>query len=274
MTDPAAPSLISLAQLSRGGPWRTELQHSREDHLFLWITRGQGRVLVMGRRRGLGPHNALLLPARTLMSLDLGKQVYGLAVRIPGGSVPFLPTQEALHLRVRDVLVQGEATAILDAMQREQSTHRPFGAEAARAHAGLLSVWIRRVQAQEPPAPQPNAAQRLAEAFCSLVARDYRSGAPMAAYATALGVTPTHLTRTLRQTSGMTAADILTERVLHGAREMLQDGDLPIRMVAESLGFSSAAYFTRFIQHHTKQTPSALRKQAHAAPLSAQPVRA
>ena len=68
-------------------------------------------------------------------------------------------------------------------------------------------------------------------------------------------------TRTLRQTAGITAAEILTGRTLHEARGMLQDGSLPIGLISEMLGFSSAAYFTRFIQKHTGKTPTALRRR-------------
>ena len=134
--------------------------------------------------------------------------------------------------------------------------------EAARAHAGLLAVWMRRTltQSENQPAPRIPAAERLTASFCGLVEKQYRSGKPMADYAEALGVTPTHLSRACRQVAGLTAADIITQRVLYAARDMLERGDLPIRLIAEMLGFSSAAYFTRFIQNQTHQTPSALRQ--------------
>jgi AraC family transcriptional activator of pobA len=35
-----------------------------------------------------------------------------------------------------------------------------------------------------------------------------------------------------------------------------------MRDIAATLGFGSAAYFTRFITQHTGETPSRLRKQA------------
>mgnify|MGYP000047051284 CR=1 FL=1 len=54
--------------------------------------------------------------------------------------------------------------------------------------------------------------------------------------------------------AGLTAADLITQRVLYAARDMLESGDLPIRLIADMLGFSSAAYFTRFIQNQTKST--------------------
>ncbi len=127
----------------------------------------------------------------------------------------------------------------------------------------LLSVWFRRTKAALlPDDPEPNAAERLVVAFTDLAERHFRSGRPMADYAEMLDVTPTHLSRVCRQCAGMTAADILSERVLHAARTELADTDTPVGEIARGLGFSSAAYFTRFIQHHTGLTPTALRQTA------------
>lgn len=252
----------TLAQLASREGWRLELPHARPHHLFLHISKGQGRTILLGRRRGLTMNSTLFIPAGTLMMLDIGRQSYGQAVEIPTEAGLTLPS-DPVQLRVHDSLAQAELIAIIDAMQREQATHRPFGAEALRAHAGLLSVWLRRNLSAEPATiGAPKAADRLAAAFCALVERDFRAGQSMADYAAALGVTPTHLTRTLRQTAGITAADILTGRSLHEARHMLQDGTLPIGLISEMLGFSSAAYFTRFIQKHTGKTPTALRRRA------------
>ena len=82
----------------------------------------------------------------------------------------------------------------------------------------------------------------------------------MADYAETLDVTPTHLTRAVKSATGKTAADLVTERVLHEARVLLSETQQPARQIAAYLGFGSAAYFTRFIQQHTGLTPSKLRK--------------
>lgn len=263
MADYTPPTVrsLTLAQLSRNESWRVELPHARPVHLFVFLSKGQGRSIVQGRRRGLTANTMLFVPAGTLMMLELGRQCYGQVVAAPAEAGLVLPG-EPVQLRVRESLAQAELISIIDAMQREQATQRPFGAEAMQAHAGLLSVWLRRNLSAEPAAAADGkAADRLATAFAALVESDFRSGRSMADFADTLGVTPTHLTRTLRQTAGVTAADILTGRTLHEARCMLQDGNLPIGTVSEMLGFSSAAYFTRFIQKHTGKTPTALRRR-------------
>ena len=72
-------------------------------------------------------------------------------------------------------------------------------------------------------------------------------------------MTTTHRTRATKAATGKTAAELITETALHAARSLLQGTDVPAQNIAAHLGFGSAAYFTRFIRHHTGQLPSKLR---------------
>ncbi len=249
----------SLAKFSQGQDWQVQLAHDRPCHVLIWITRGQGRVLLDGMRRGTGAHNALFIPAGSIFALDLGRQSIGQVVLLPAGSSLQLP-QMPRHLRIREVQVQSELTGLIEAATREDQGARAFRGDALEAHAALISVWLRRLMMEEAHAPEPrNAAGRLSQRFCALLSEKFATGAPMADYAAALAVTPTHLTRAVKAATGKTAADLLTERVLHEARCLLAGTNLPARKIAEHLGFGSAAYFTRFIQHNAGNSPSKLR---------------
>lgn len=259
------PQVMSIAQWSGAGTWRAELPHSNPRHALIWVTRGQGRCLVEGVLRGLGVHTALCVPANTLFALQMGKQGFGTVCTIPARGPVLMPDQPTL-LRILDVLAQAELTGILETMLREQSTARAFVDEAMTAHATLLTVWLRRAIIDHAEDPREfTAAQRLVMAYAALVERDHTTGKPMADYARALGVTPTHLTRACRASAGMTASELLTRRVVHAARELLEHSDHPANRVAAMLGFRSAAYFSRFVLQHTARTPTALRKAAASA---------
>lgn len=251
---------MSIAQWSGAGTWRAELPHSHDHHALIWVTRGQGRCMVEGVLRGLTVHTALCVPARTLVSLEMGKQTFGTVCTIPARCAVLMPDQPVL-LRMRDVQAQAELTTLLETMQREQSTARPFADEAMMAHASLLTVWLRRAIIDQPESPPDfTAAQRLSMAFAALVERDYSTGKPMSHYARTLGVTPTHLTRACRASAGMTASEMLTRRIVHAVRDHLETTDHPANRVAAMLGFRSAAYFSRFVLQHTGKSPTALRK--------------
>ena len=258
--------IMTLAHWTGAPTWKAELPHSSDMHALIWLTRGQGRCMVGGVRRGVGVHNAICIPAGTIFSLDLGKQGFGQVSLIPPGG-PVLMPDTPQHLRIRDAQAQAELTAILEAMQREQNQHRPFKDEFMNAQASLLTVWLRRamIEMSDPP-DKPLAAQRLVTAYAALVERDHMSGKPMSDYAEYLGVTPTHLTRSCRQCLGMTASDFLTRRAVYAVRLLLESSDHPFNRIAAMSGFRSAAYFSRFVLHHTGHSPSALRKRAAMRP--------
>ncbi|MEL6806838.1 MAG: AraC family transcriptional regulator [Pseudomonadota bacterium] len=254
--------VLTLSQLTSAQDWRLSLAHDRDAHLLIWITRGQGRLLLNGTRRGVGTHNAVLVPSGTLFALEMGRQGVGLAAQIPDGTHVRLP-EGPRQLRVRDAPAIGELTALFEAAQREDTAGRELYQDALDAHVALMSVWLRRQIARPEHLPTPmNAAARLSARFCQRVARLYQTGMSMADHAAALDVTPTHLTRACKAATGRTAADLLTERVLYAARIALSETDVPVQDVARHLGFGSAAYFTRFMQAHTSKTPTALRKSA------------
>ncbi|UWR24167.1 AraC family transcriptional regulator [Sulfitobacter sp. S190] len=254
----------TLSQLTAGQDWRLNLAHDREVHMLLWLTRGQGLLMLDGQRRGLGPHNAVFVPAGSLFALDLGRQSIGQAVLIPAAT-PLRFPQIPCHLRIRDAQVQSELTSFIEAAQREEQQDRPLAQDAMEAHVALMSVWLRREAAKEEHVPQPrNAGERLSSRFAEQVSLQYASGRTMGQYAKDLGVTPTHLTRAVKAATGRTAADILTERILYAARSLLEMTPHPAQNIARHLGFGSAAYFTRFIQQHTGHPPSILRRNARA----------
>lgn len=260
MTDALSDITVrSLSTRSAGEDWRLQLAHDHTAHRLIWITRGQGRALVDGTRRGLGAHNALWLPAGSLFALELGRQGMGYAVSIPAGAPLRLP-EMARHLRIRDAAQQADLSAQIEAAERESRGALPLSQDAMEAHAALMSVWLRRqiMQPEHVPAA-PAAAARLSARFCTLVSERYATGTPMAEYARALEVTPTHLTRAVKAATGYTAADILTQRVVHAARNLLVHTKAPAAQIAQHLGFGSAAYFTRFMQQHTGHPPSKLR---------------
>lgn len=252
----------TLAQLTGGEEWRLNLVQDRPYPLLIWVTRGQGRLLLNGTRRGVGAHNAIFIPAGHIFALDLGRQGLGQAVILPVSSDLRLP-EVPRHLRVRDVDAQNELTGFIDAALREQSQDRALKQDALEAHVALMSVWIRRLITEEEHLPSPkNAAAKLSARYCAMVTDHYATGATMGQYALGLEVTPTHLSRSVREATGMTAADLLAQRLLYEARDLLSSTRHPVKHIAKHLGFGSPAYFSRFVTRHCGQSPQALRKAA------------
>ena len=249
----------TFTQAMRDGRWRLESLHSDDDHVLIWFTKGQGRIVAEGTTRIYGPNAVVFLPARTCFSIEAKTGLFGQIARIRETDAITMPRQ-TVHLRIRDLLEHGEFVALFENMQREAGSERVGSERACAYYAALLGVWLER-QAEQSEVDTPrSAAEKLARRYSQLLEVRYASGANVADMAAELGVTPTHLTRCCRQACGRSAHDMLSERLMYEARDLLKKTKLPINRIATDLGYRSAAYFTRAFQNQVGQSPSDFRE--------------
>lgn len=252
--------VISIGALSQRGKWQTEAMRSYLSARLIWFTRGQGRITIAGVTRGYGPNNLIYIPADTMHGFEAGPQVHGHIVSLPRTTVGVWP-DKTVHLRLQDVLIQGELGGLLENLQRELKSDKLAAKEAADYHAGLLSVFFARQHADRDELTRPETASaRLVSAYTALIETDFETSQNVSDYAKKLGVTTTHLTRCCNQTCGRSALTLLNERILFEARLRLLQSNRAVKDIASELGYSSAAYFTRAFQAETGKTPSEFRK--------------
>jgi AraC family transcriptional activator of pobA len=259
--------LIAIGQNPAQSRWRTEAMRAHSSPRLLYISRGQGRITVAGLTSGYGPNNLVFIPAQTMYGFETGPSVFGQLLTIPAAMATEWP-EEPTHLRLRDVVAQKEIATLFDALERELTSQKAGHGRAALHHLGLLAVLFQRALAAADAGDSrgDTAAARLVAAYTDLIERDYRSGRGVAGFAAALGVTPTHLTRSCRVTCGRSALALLNDRILYEARVLLRESREPVQDIARSLGFSSAAYFSRSFQARAGMTPTAFRRSG-AQPL-------
>lgn len=253
--------VTSLGQLRMREAWRIETLHANEAHHLYWITRGQGRVTVGCINRGYGPHTAVYVPAGTVMALELPPQIQGLALQIPPDPQLDFPSRP-FHLRISNIEAQGTLTGHIERIERELAARAPGMDRALRGYALLVATWVERELARQEGAILRDRTHKLVEAFGPVLEARFRTGASVAEMAAELGVTPTHLSRVCRAATGRPAHALVTERLMHEARRLLADTDMPAKTISRRLGFSSPAYFTRAFAQHTGVTPTAFRQPA------------
>ncbi len=80
-------------------------------------------------------------------------------------------------------------------------------------------------------------------------------------YADRLCITVGHLNDRVKTALGVTASDLINERLILEIKRMLLFDDLRVSEIASSLNFDDTSYFNRFFRQHTNQTPSEFRKE-------------
>jgi len=244
--------------LSRGS-WRGDTLHASDGHILIWFTKGQGRILIEGTRIAFGANAVVFLPAGTPHAFDAKPGLFGQVVEIAQDAGVDMPSQPIFY-RVKDLLQHGEFVGIFEAMQREVARENaPARDRACRLHAGILGVWLERQENHLARAGASRSAEQLTKRYLKLVEKHYVEAPSVRALAEELGVTATHLSRACQRAAGASAHQLLNERLMYEARARLSSSETPIQRIAQDLGFSSAAYFTRAFQKNTGQTPSAFR---------------
>lgn len=258
----------TLPNVLKDGRWRLETPRAFAHHRLYWVTHGQGHAVHSGRRQGFNAAALLFFPAGCVHAVALAAKpaAQGTRICLPAGLVAGLPGAP-LVLRIDSAREQAEIAGLIERILDERRQMAPGAELAIGATLQLLGVWMMRRQAARMAArpDRPDAASRLAAAYAELVERRFRRAPSVSDLAGELGVTPTHLSRVCRTVYGCSAQRFLQRRILAEARQALTEGRAPIREVAAELGFSSPAYFSRFIARETGKPPVALRAEARAA---------
>jgi AraC family transcriptional activator of pobA len=129
---------------------------------------------------------------------------------------------------------------------------------------GLSSVLLGLVARQLGSAyskENPSADSNIALKFKALIEEHYTEHWPVSAYAKALSISPTHLTRLTKANLGVSALRLIEARIMKEARRNLAYTHLSISTIAYSLGYTDPAYFSRVFARDAGISPKAFRSQ-------------
>jgi AraC family transcriptional activator of pobA len=100
--------------------------------------------------------------------------------------------------------------------------------------------------------------------FRQLVERRYPQHWPVTRYARQLAVSATSLNRLCRSLTGITAFELIQQRVALEARRRLVYAPMSVAAIAAELGFKDPAYFSRFFRKHSGMSPATFRRRQDA----------
>lgn len=107
---------------------------------------------------------------------------------------------------------------------------------------------------------------QLMRQFESLIEQHFHEKRLPKSYAEMLFISPNHLNALTQSLAGMSAGDLIRERVLLEAKRLLVNSDLLIGQIADRLNFEDNAYFTRFFKKSTGVTPEMFRVERRPVP--------
>jgi AraC family transcriptional regulator, transcriptional activator of pobA len=136
----------------------------------------------------------------------------------------------------------------------------------------MLMEIIHTAQKMRPATGNPtigsNASERITALFAELLERQFpielnnqvvKLNSP-SAFAKQLNIHVNHLNKALKETTGQTTSQLISERLLQEAKILLKSTNWTINEIAWSLGFEEPNHFSGFFKSRTKITPKEFRQ--------------
>lgn len=177
-----------------------------------------------------------------------------------GGNNIFFLNEESKKLLV----------SIFENMTSEINSEYPNKYDLLRSYIQIIMHEAMKMQPPNTYFEPVNASLRLSNLFRELLERQFPIDSPTQViklknaneFANQLSVHTNHLNRTLKEITGKTTSEWISERIIKEAKALLNHSDWDIAQIAYSLGFEHPSNFNIFFKKHTSNTPNQFRKLA------------
>lgn len=104
--------------------------------------------------------------------------------------------------------------------------------------------------------------QILVKRFFHLLEENYQKNYSLRQFAGLIGITPNHLTQTVKMLTGKTTSQIIRSKQILEIKRLLVHTNLSVAEIAGQLNFEDQSYFTKFFKRETGMTPLQYRMES------------
>jgi len=246
--------------------WEFAAHRHARLHQILLIERGGGHATLEGRSYPLRTMRVVNVPVGHVhgFSFRQGTQGFVLTMAAEMLDEVLTPAEGLRRVLAHATVVQGTASmrGVMQQIFAEFAGRHFARAHLLRALSAALIGLVAREIADTEGTPEGSAGTDLVRRFETLLEQHFLAHWTVSDYATALSVTPTHLSRVARAATGHAASRLILERIIREARRNLVYTNLPVATIAFALGFNDPAYFSRLFTSATGVSPRRFRDKA------------
>jgi len=261
---------------SRSQLYQWEIEPHRHQGLYqvLWLFRGRADVMLEERRHQVSGPAAIVLTPGVVHGFRFAQDTQGMVLTL---SARFLlegelqSVGEAFHTLfsasgVLPLSGEPELARRLDALFHELLAEFDLpGSDTSPVPAWLARALVWRLSragalVQQVKGRRAHRHQALFMRLLLLVEQNFRDHWPLDRYASRLGLSTPRLNRLVRAERGISALELVHERLTREAGRRLVYVAVPVTRLALDLGFEDPAYFSRFFKRRTGLSPQDYRR--------------
>ncbi|QEC42429.1 helix-turn-helix domain-containing protein [Pseudobacter ginsenosidimutans] len=154
-------------------------------------------------------------------------------------------------------------------MESEFAEHSAYRHEIIRSILKLIIYNTLKIQAARSPLQKPLKSERLVNEFIDLLNNQFPIDSPKNSirlktpndFALKLHTHVNHLNHCLKEATGKSTSELIADKLVSEAIDLLQNSDWNITEIGNSLGFSYPQYFNLFFKKHTGKSPRLFRAE-------------
>lgn len=261
------PDILHCERIADRAPrhgWRIAPHRHARMHQFFLIEAGAAEVMTEGEPSRPALPAMVSVPAGGVHGFDFAPGTAGYVLSVPHSALPdaFAPGAPLAPFLARPLVYRSGAAerAAIEALFAAQAGDGPARSALLKALA-LQVAALAGAQAAETHGGVAEEDARLA-AFDRLLRQHLRARWSVSDYASALGLSPAHLTRICRAVRGAPASRLIEAAVIREACRDLAYTRRSVSEIAYGLGFEDVSYFSRLFRRGTGLAPSAYRARS------------
>lgn len=244
-------------------PIRTEI------HCFVYVESGETLVTIGGDTYLFKQNECAVIPAGQVFSVRYWNECTGfmggfhtdfLNADCSGRSVlrsfPFLRKWGGDHKVLFDRTQAPFVVNILERLLGENSS--AANGDVLRTYLTALLVEIEQAR-KKAGDNEPDLDNKLCNDFVEYIFENPASDHSLAYHASRINVSPSHLTRTVKNLTGKSPLLWINQAVILEAKVLLAHTDLPVGEIAARVGVADPSYFTRMFRKNVGMAPLAYR---------------
>ena len=246
------------------------------DFEILWIKNGIGSIILDSNEYPLTNNAIFCIAPGQLRRLDMDAPVHGYYISM---SPDFLCLPEsqldfsfivAQHSRGNNLIVINPGEEVLDEMEsimanmmKEFQNYRLLRAEILKGFLKVFLIYLSRQFSGSEIKTTHSRDQEIVTIFLELVRKNFMNMKRVSDYAGELCVTPNYLNQIVKRISGYPASYHIQQQIVSEAKRKALYSGLRLKEIADFLGFSDYAHFSKFFKTYSGVSFSDFKKSYH-----------
>jgi len=152
---------------------------------------------------------------------------------------------------------------IIKKIEYENTQNKLNSTKIIQANIFILLSEIERLKKTDLIQRTKSNKYTILDSFKSLLNKNHKELTSVKEYANLLNITPNYLNIVVKETTGLTANELIQKRIILEAKRLLINNRSDIAQIAFGLGFKDASYFARFFKRSTGLSPTQFRNDIY-----------